>query len=77
MAAMSQVRDARQTDQTSTDQTLTDHPLTDQTGRELGERARNTRQRLLEATSELLGKRSLRELRVVDIARAVGNRRQQ
>jgi AcrR family transcriptional regulator len=46
--------------------------LVDQSGRALGPRARNTRQRLLEATGSLLAKRPLRELRVVDIAREVG-----
>ena len=44
----------------------------DQSGRPLGPRALQTRQRLLEATAELLQKRSVRELRVVEIARQVG-----
>lgn len=44
----------------------------DQSGRPLGPRALQTRQRLLEATEELLQKRSVRELRVVEIARQVG-----
>lgn len=44
----------------------------DQNGRPLGPRALQTRQRLLEATEELLQKRSVRELRVVEIARQVG-----
>ncbi len=44
----------------------------DQKGRPLGLRALETRQRLLAATSELLEKRSLREIRVVEIARKVG-----
>ncbi len=44
----------------------------DQSGRPLGPRARQTRQRLLEATQALLDKRSVRELRVVEIAREVG-----
>jgi AcrR family transcriptional regulator len=44
----------------------------DQAGRELGPRAQRTRQRLLEATAQLLAERSVREVSVVDIARAVG-----
>jgi AcrR family transcriptional regulator len=44
----------------------------DQSGRPLGPRAQQTRRRLLEATEELLQKRSVRELRVVEIARKVG-----
>jgi AcrR family transcriptional regulator len=44
----------------------------DQSGRPLGPRALQTRRRLLEATEELLQKRSVRELRVVEIARRVG-----
>ena len=44
----------------------------DQSGRVLGPKAQQTRQRLLEATEALLARRPLRELRVVDIARAVG-----
>ena len=44
----------------------------DQSGRPLGPRALQTRQRLLDATEELLRKRSVRELRVVEIAREVG-----
>jgi AcrR family transcriptional regulator len=44
----------------------------DQSGRTLGPRALQTRQRLLDATSELLERRSVRELRVVEIAREVG-----
>jgi AcrR family transcriptional regulator len=46
-------------------------PLVDQTGRVLGVRAQETRQRLLEAAEELLGERSLRDLRVMDIARRI------
>ncbi len=44
----------------------------DQNGRVLGPRALHTRQRLLDATKTLLDRRSLRELRVVEIARKVG-----
>lgn len=40
-------------------------------GRSLGRRGTETRQRLLDATSRLLEDKGLRELRVVDIARAV------
>jgi len=41
-------------------------------GRSLGRRGALTRRRLLDATGELLETRGLRDLRVVDIARAVG-----
>ena len=41
----------------------------DQSGRPLGPRALQTRQRLLDATRELLAQRSVREIRVVEIAR--------
>jgi AcrR family transcriptional regulator len=41
-------------------------------GRQLGRRAQQTRRRLLDATQELLESRSIRDVRVVDIARAVG-----
>ncbi len=44
----------------------------DQNGRLLGPRALLTRQRLLDETRALLEKGSLRELRVVEIARTVG-----
>jgi len=43
----------------------------DQKGRPLGRRALETRRRLLDATAELLGKRSVREIRIVEIARMV------
>ena len=43
----------------------------DQKGRPLGRRALETRRRLLDATAELLGERSVREIRVVEIARKV------
>ena len=41
----------------------------DQSGRALGPRALGTRQRLLEATAELLKEKSVRDISVVDIAR--------
>lgn len=44
----------------------------DQTGRVLGKRAQGTRQRILESTKKMLNAQSLRELRVIDIARDVG-----
>ena len=44
----------------------------DQSGRELGPRALQTRQRLLDATSQLLAERSVRDVSVVDIARSAG-----
>ena len=44
----------------------------DQSGRELGPRALQTRQRLLDATSQLLAERSVRDVSVVDIARTAG-----
>jgi len=46
--------------------------LVDQTGRVLGKRAQGTRQRLLASTERLLGAQSLRDLRVIEIARDVG-----
>jgi len=45
--------------------------IADLSGRPLGERARAKRSRILAATRELLAERSLRELHVADIARAV------
>jgi AcrR family transcriptional regulator len=45
----------------------------DQNGRVLGPRARETRNRLLQSTKDLLDSRSLRDLRVIDIARNVGS----
>lgn len=45
----------------------------DQSGRALGPRALLTRARILEATIELLEEKSLRELRVIDIARRIGS----
>jgi AcrR family transcriptional regulator len=41
-------------------------------GRPLGRRGAQTRRRLLDATAALLSTRGIRDLRVVDIARAVG-----
>ncbi len=41
----------------------------DQSGRVLGQRALHTRQRLLDATVELLTHRSVRDISVVEIAR--------
>jgi AcrR family transcriptional regulator len=43
-----------------------------QTGRKLGPRALQTRDRLMEATAELLKERSVLDISVVDIARKVG-----
>src|SRR2546426_12586868 len=48
-----------------------DRPL-DQSGRELGPRALQTRQRLLDATAQLLTQQSVRDVSVVDIARTAG-----
>jgi AcrR family transcriptional regulator len=42
-------------------------------GRALGRRGAQTRRRLLDATAELLETHGIRDLRVVDIARAVGS----
>jgi AcrR family transcriptional regulator len=42
-------------------------------GRALGRRGTQTRRRLLDATAELLETHGIRDLRVVDIARAVGS----
>jgi AcrR family transcriptional regulator len=44
----------------------------DQSGRPLGPRALRTRQRILDATVELLSEKSMRDLRVIDIARRIG-----
>lgn len=46
--------------------------IVDLSGRPLGQRAIKKRRQLMDATVELLNERSLRDLRVVDIARAVG-----
>jgi AcrR family transcriptional regulator len=45
--------------------------LVDQSGRPLGPRAAETRQRLLDATEGLLATHRLRDLRVIDVAREV------
>ncbi len=45
----------------------------DQNGRPLGVRALRTRRRILEATVDLLDQKSMREVRVIDIARAIGS----
>lgn len=42
-------------------------------GRALGRRGARTRQRILDATEEMLATHGIRDLRVVDIARAVGS----
>ncbi len=47
--------------------------LVDQTGRPLGTRARQTRQRILDATIAELASKPMRDLRVIDIARRVGS----
>jgi len=60
MSSDALVDDARATNTRATD------------GRALGRRGERTRRRLLEATAVLLEDRGVRDLRVVDIARAVG-----
>jgi AcrR family transcriptional regulator len=45
----------------------------DQSGRPLGPRAMRTRARILEATVSLLEEKSMRDLRVIDIARSIGS----
>ncbi len=49
--------------------TTTETKAVDQSGRTLGPRALGTRQRLLDATVELLSERSVRDVSVVEIAR--------
>lgn len=51
----------------------TDEVVVDQQGRPLGPRALRTRRKILEATTELLDERSMREMRVIDIARRIGS----
>lgn len=51
---------------------MAESTIADLSGRPLGARALEKRRRILEATRELLSQRRLRELRVADIARAVG-----
>lgn len=46
--------------------------IVDLSGRPLGQRALKKRRQLMDATAQLLKKHTLRDLRVVDIARAVG-----
>jgi AcrR family transcriptional regulator len=50
-----------------------DRALVDQTGRPLGARALQTRQRILDATVAELDSKPMRDLRVIDIARRVGS----
>jgi AcrR family transcriptional regulator len=50
-----------------------DPRLVDQSGRPLGPRALRTRARILEATIGLLENTSMRDLRVIDIARTIGS----
>ena len=50
-----------------------DSTLVDQSGRSLGPRALRTRARILEATVSLLENKSMRDLRVIDIARTIGS----
>jgi AcrR family transcriptional regulator len=47
--------------------------VTDQTGRKLGPRAIETRQKLLDATLQLLDERSVLDISVAEIARQVGS----
>jgi len=47
--------------------------LVDQSGRPLGPRALRTRARILEATVAILEEKSMRDLRVIDIARRIGS----
>jgi AcrR family transcriptional regulator len=47
--------------------------LVDQSGRVLGPRAQKTRARILDATLALLDEKSMRDLRVIDIARRIGS----
>lgn len=50
-----------------------DSALVDQSGRPLGLRALRTRARILEATITLLDEKTMRDLRVIDIARRIGS----
>ena len=50
-----------------------DVPLLDQSGRQPGPRALRTRARILEATVSILEETSMRDLRVIDIARLIGS----
>ncbi len=49
------------------------YPPVDQSGRPLGQRAQETRQRLLTATHELLNERGVRAVSVAEITRRVGS----
>jgi len=51
----------------------TDEVLVDQAGRPLGPRALQTRRKILDATTALLGEKSMRDMRVIDIARRIGS----
>lgn len=53
--------------------TPSDPALVDQSGRLLGSRALKTRARILDATIALLDEKSMRDLRVIDIARRIGS----
>jgi AcrR family transcriptional regulator len=53
--------------------TPSDSSLVDQSGRVLGPRALKTRARILDATLILLDEKSMRNLRVIDIARRIGS----
>lgn len=55
------------------DTTSHEPTLVDQGGRPLGPRAQQTRARILDATVALLGEKSMRDLRVIDIARRIGS----
>jgi AcrR family transcriptional regulator len=55
------------------DAQTSDSVIADQSGRPLGRRALETRKRILEATMQLLSEKSMRDLRVIDIARIIGS----
>ncbi len=50
-----------------------DEVLVDQAGRPLGPRALQTRRKILEATTQLLSEKPMRDMRVIDIARSIGS----
>jgi AcrR family transcriptional regulator len=60
-------------DQVASLATRIDSTHVDQSGRSLGPRALRTRARILEATVSLLDNKSMRDLRVIDIARSIGS----
>lgn len=68
-------KDLRVSDSASGEEEVasTSEVLVDQTGRPLGKRALQTRQRILDATVAELSSKSMRDLRVIDIARRVGS----